>query len=353
MKAVTQNTRGTMPKRSITSYDVATAAGVSQSAVSRAFSPGGSVAEKTRKHILSIAGEMGYQPNAIARSMSAARSDPHQKSGMVGVIVTRLQDPFFSQSIADLSHGLQSCGWQMLLFTVESQSEVDGALSTLMQYKVDGMLILSAILSDHMAESCRMRGIPVMLFNRDADGRDVSSVQIENQEGGRLAAEFLLEAGHQRIAFVAGEAGDATSAAREEGFRERLAESGQTLFLREEGNYTFESGGEAGLRLFSRNERPDAVFCASDVMALGALHSARYDLGLDVPKDFSLIGFDDIPAAGWPGHALTTIRQPIRRMIREAVEILVENMKNPDMSVRSVLFSGNLILRQSCLKRSA
>ncbi|MEX3010512.1 LacI family DNA-binding transcriptional regulator [Hoeflea sp. TYP-13] len=342
-----------MAKRSVTSYDVAKRAGVSQSAVSRAFSPGRPIARNTRERVLKAAQELGYQPNAIARSMSAARSDPHQKSGMVGVIVTRLQDPFFSQSIADLSHGLQSFGWQMLLFTVESQSEVDGALSTLMQYKVDGMLILSAILSDKMAESCRKRGIPVMLFNRSADGRDVSSVQIENQEGGRLAAEFLLELGHQRIAFVAGEAGDATSTAREEGFRERLVELGHTLFLREEGNYTFESGREAGLRLFSRNERPDAVFCASDVMALGTLHSARYEMGLDVPKDFSLIGFDDIPAAGWPGHALTTIRQPIRRMIREAVEVLVEHMKNPDMPARSVLFSGKLILRQSCLKRIA
>jgi len=146
-----------MPRRSITSYDVAKAAGVSQSAVSRAFSPDGSIAEKTRKHILSIAGEMGYQPNAIARSMSTARTDVRQKSGIVGVIVTRLQDPFFANTIAHFSRDLQAKGWQMLLFSVDTQNEVDDALSSLMQFKIDGVIVLSAILSEHMARSARRR----------------------------------------------------------------------------------------------------------------------------------------------------------------------------------------------------
>lgn len=339
-----------MAKRSVTSYDVAKAAGVSQSAVSRAFSPGASIARETRERVLEAASALGYQPNAIARSMSSARIETHQRSGMVGVIVTRLQDPFFAQTIADLSRNIQARGWQVLLFTVDSQAEVDTALKTLMQYKIDGVVILSAILSDRMAETCRARGIPVMLYNRSAPGLDVNSVRIDNHEGGRLAAEFLLEGGHDRIAFVGGEAGDATSRARESGFVERLAESGAELFLREEGNYTFESGREAGLRLFSRAERPDAVFCVSDVMALGVLHTARHELGLEVPRDFSLLGFDDIPSAGWPGHALTTIRQPVQRMIREAVEVLVDSMQNPELAPSDRRFSGTLILRNSCRK---
>ncbi|MHA1555101.1 MAG: LacI family DNA-binding transcriptional regulator, partial [Alphaproteobacteria bacterium] len=117
-----------MAKKSITSYDVARAAGVSQSAVSRAFSPTASIARKTRQHILDVAHEMGYQPNAIARSMSSARSQSRQRSGIVGVIVTRLEDPFFAQTIAYFNRNLQTRGWHMLLFTVESESEVDSAL---------------------------------------------------------------------------------------------------------------------------------------------------------------------------------------------------------------------------------
>ncbi len=339
-----------MSKRSITSYDVAKAAGVSQSAVSRAFSPSASIARATRDRVLEAAREMGYQPNAIARSMSSARIDTKQKSAMVGVIVTRLQDPFFANAIADLSRNIQARGWQMLLFTVDTQSEIDTALNTLMQYKIDGAIIMSAILSDQMAQTCRARGIPVMLYNRSAEGVDVNSVQIDNREGGRQAAEFLVEAGHSRIAFVGGETGDATSMARETGFVECLAEAGMKPFLCEEGNFTFNSGREAGLRMFSRGERPDAVFCASDVMALGVLHAARFELGLNPPQDFSLLGFDDIPAASWPGHSLTTIRQPIRRMIRDAVDILVDNMQDPDVLPRQERYRGTLILRGSCRK---
>lgn len=336
-----------MQRRSVTSYDVAQAAGVSQSAVSRAFSPGASIAEKTRKRILNVAREMGYQPNAIARSMSTARKDLQQRSGMVGVIVTRLQDPFFAHTIAHFSRYLQARGWHMLLFTVDSQAEVDDALNSLMQYKIDGVIILSAILSDHMAKVCNAQGTPVMLYNRSAKGLGVSSVEIDNFEGGRLAADILREAGHERIAFIGGDAGDDTSRDREAGFTERLAEDGLTLFQHECGDYTFDGGREAGLRLFARHERPDAVFCASDVMALGLLHAARFELGLRVPQDFSLIGFDDIPSAAWPGHMLTTIRQPIRRMIQEAVSLLIERIENPELTPQVSRFPGTLILRNS------
>jgi DNA-binding LacI/PurR family transcriptional regulator len=337
-----------MDKKSITSYDVARLAGVSQSAVSRAFSPRASISDVTRQRVFEAARELGYQPNAIARSMSSARTEPQQRSGMVGLIVTRLQDPFFANTIAELSRSIQGKGWQILLFTVESQEEVDAALTTLMRYKIDGAVILSAILSERMAAACRASGIPVILYNRSASELRVSSVQIENREGGRIAAEFLIESGHERIAFVSGDDADSTSRLREEGFVERLAQGGRKLFLRETGDYTFISGREAGLRLLSRQERPDAIFCASDVMALGVLHAARHELNLDVPRDFSLIGFDDIPAADWPGHQLTSIRQPVHRMIREATDILVEMMENPDQPPRTQRFSGTLIVRGSC-----
>lgn len=266
---------------------------------------------------------------------------------MVGVIVTRLQDPFFAHTIAHFSRFLQARGWHMLLFTVDSQAEVDDALNALMQYKIDGVIILSAILSDHMARACAAQDIPVMLYNRSAKGLEVSSVEIDNFEGGRLAADLLREAGRERMAFVGGVVGDDTSNEREAGFTERLAEDGLVPFQQESGDYTFDGGREAGFRLLARQERPDAIFCASDVMALGVLHAARFELGLQVPQDFSLVGFDDIPSAAWPGHMLTTIRQPIRRMIQEAVSLLIERMENPELGPMVSRFPGTLILRES------
>ncbi len=336
-----------MRKRSITSYDVANAAGVSQSAVSRAFTPTASIAEEKRKHILKIAREMGYQPNAIARSMSSARSERRQKSGIVGVIVTRIQDPFFANTIAHFSSRLQAKGWHMLLFTVDSPDDADDALHSLMQFKIDGVIVLSAILSDHMAKTCHANGTPVMLYNRSTSGRGINSVQIDNYNGGKAAAEVLLEAGHDRFAFVGGTESINTTEDRERGFTECIAAAGQEVFEREYGDFTFESGREAAGRLFSKRIRPDAIFCASDVMALGVLHAARHEFGLHVPKDFSLVGFDDIPSAAWPEHQLTSIRQPIRRMIAEAVDILTERMEDPTLKAKTVTYPGILIMRNT------
>ena len=168
-----------MSPKAPTSYDVARLAGVSQSAVSRAFSPTASIAASTRARVLAAAAELGYQPNAIARSMSSARNEPQQVSGMVGLIVTRIQDPYFAHTVAGLSRAIQARGRQILLFTVDSLAEVDAALSTLMRYKIDGALIISAMLSVRMAETCRSAGIPLVLYNRNAGPLDPAGYDAE------------------------------------------------------------------------------------------------------------------------------------------------------------------------------
>jgi len=155
---------------------------------------------------------------------------------------------------------LQARGWHMVLFTVEDAAEGDYALRELMRYKLDGVLILSALLSGHMAEICRVNRTPVVLYNRAASDPRIGSARIDNIAGARQAAEILVAAGHQRIAFVSGPACDPTSQEREVGLRQRLAEAGLSLFRCETGAYTFESGHEAAMRLLAMGERPDAVF---------------------------------------------------------------------------------------------
>lgn len=334
-----------MRRRQATSYDVARAAGVSQSAVSRAFAARAPIAEATRQRVLAVARELGYQPNAIARSMSSARHAEIQRTGIIGLIVTRLRDPFFAQTIDLFSRAFQVRGWHLLLFTVESEAEVDRALTELMRFKIDGAIVMSALMSDHMAGVCRQAGIPVVLYNRRAARSDASSVCIDNVEGGAQAAALLLRTGHARIAFLGGSRHDATSDDREAGFNAALARAGVRPYAREEGDFTFESGVEAAKRLLVLPERPDAVFCASDVMALGVLQAAQAYFDLRVPQDLSILGFDDIPAAAWPRHQLTTIRQPYCTMVREAVEMLIRRLDAADAPGQGVVFAGQLILR--------
>lgn len=336
-----------MTRSNVTSYDIAQAAGVSQSAVSRAFTPGSPIAEETRRRILEVAAELGYQPNALARGMSTARRGAGPRSGMAGLIVTRLQDPFFATLVQLFSHALQRRGLHVLLFNVETEGEVGGALGRLMEYRIDGAIILSALLGGRIAEACHNIGLPVVLFNRAPADPAIGSVRIRNEEGGRVAGELLCETGHQRIAFLAGADDDDTSEMRERGLCAGLVACGRELMRREAGDYTFESGYEAGRRLLARAERPDAVFCASDVMALGVMQAARRDHGLCIPADLSVMGFDDIPQATWPDHALTTIRQPVARMVRAAVTNLLARIEDPEAAPSRMEFDGELIIRRS------
>lgn len=336
-----------MTRQSVTSYDIAQAAGVSQSAVSRAFTPGSPIAGETRRRILEVAAELGYQPNALARGMSSARHGAGPRSGMVGLIVTRLADPFFAALVQLFSHALQRRGLHVLLFSVESEGEVGGALGRLMEYRIDGAIILSALLGGRMADACHNIGLPVVLFNRTPADPAIASVEMRNEAGGRMAGEFLCETGHGHIAFLAGADDDETSDQRERGLRAGLAACGRDLSRRETGDYTFESGHEAGRRLLARADRPDAVFCASDLMALGVIQAARRDHGLRIPDDLSVMGFDDIPQAAWPDHALTTIRQPAARMVRAAVKNLLARIEEPDTAPARMEFDGELIIRRS------
>lgn len=339
-----------MAEKQPTSYDVAKLAGVSQSAVSRAFSPGRSIAGKTRDKVVKAARELGYRPNAIARSMSSARTKSKQRSGMVGVIVTRLEDPFFSKILNAFSRALQQKGWHVLLFSVDSDAEVEDALHELFQYQVDGVIIATAILSQKVAESCTKQGTPVVLYNRYSENAEISTVRIENYKGGQAVAELLLDTGHKKIAFIAGDQRENTSLDREKGFVSRLNARGVSLYLREEGDYTFESGYRAAVKLLAAAEPPDAVFCVSDVMALGVIHAAKLEFNLSIPEDISIVGFDDIPAASWPGYQLTTIRQPVEEMTREAVNILIGMMEEPDFAARTCLLPGKLIVRKTVRK---
>jgi len=327
-------------REAVTSLDVARLAGVSQSAVSRAFTPGASVAEATRERVFDAAGRLGYRPNAIARTLITRRSR------IVAMVVSYLENPFYPAIVELMSQRLQRDGYHLLLFTSDTEA-ADALLLRLMQYQVDGIVLVSATLSSALARDCQRAGVPVVLFNRIATVGEVSSVASDNREGGRIAARALVGTGHRRPAFVAGLENTSTSRDREAGFREELARLGIRRYRRAAGNYSFDGARRAARRLFATGAPPDAVFVANDHMAIAVMDTLRHELGLRVPEDVSVIGFDDAPQAAWDSYRLTTIEQAAGPMVEATVAMLLEQIADGAPAARRVEVPVRLVVRDS------
>lgn len=298
------------------------------------------MSEETRARVLAAAKDLGYQPNVLARSLTT------QQSNIIG-IVTHISNPFYPYVIEKLTRRLQGMGRQTLLFSVEPDQEVDEILPLVLQYRVDALIITSASLSSEMASRCERQGTPVVLFNRYVLGAKVSAVCCDNIEGGRLVANLFLDAGHKRLAHIAGRAPTSTNRDREKGFSDRLRERGYANWLREESEHNYDTGRAAARRLLERPDRPDAIFCVSDAVAFGAIDAARYDCGLRVPEDVSIIGFDDLPTAAWPAYSVTTIREPVDQMVDLTMKHLVTRIDDPLAEPVLELLPGQLIKRGS------
>lgn len=330
-----------MSKKAPTSIDVAKQAGVSQPTVSRAFDPNTSVAPDTRERVLQAAKKLGYKPNVIARSLSTRRTN------IVGLVMANIANSLFYPNVLEqITNRLQMKGKQVLLFSVPLDKPVDDFLPRVLGYQVDGLIITSTTPSNEIADECARNGTPVILFNRFVEGSSANSVCCDNAKGGRLVADALLKAGHQRFGFIGGPPTTSTHMMREAGFLGRLKEHGFENVLCESGAFTYQSGQDAARRLLAHDTPPDAIFCAADVMALGAMDVARYEFGLKIPEQLSVIGFDDVPIASWPVYNLTTIRQPINRMM-DAIIDLIDNQEDGTATSQYKLHPGELINRGS------
>jgi len=322
--------------RNVTSLDVARHAGVHQSTVSRALGDDPNVAPETRARVIAAARALGYTPNAIARSLITRRTS------LVAVVMAGLTSPFQPYVLEKFVQALGGAGLRPLVFTAPPGQEVDDILPAVLEYRVDALIVTSATLSSARIDECARHEMPVILFNRSSPGSAASAVCCDNVEGGRLAANLLLDAGHRRLAYIAGSANSSTNRDREKGFVDRLWERGVTALDRERGDYTYESGLAAARRLLARDAPPDAIFCASDIIALGVRDAAR-EAALRVPDDLAIVGFDDIPMAGWLPYDLTTIRQPVDRMIAATLALL----QAPETGPVTRLFPGQLVERGS------
>lgn len=329
-----------------TSFDVAALAGVSQSAVSRAFTPGSSIAEEKRRLILEAARRLNYVPNSIASSLTTKRSN------IVAVILGNMGNPFYVHVLRAFIDRLQQQGRQILTFTVGNGADSDEMLMRVLRYQVDGIILTSAQLSTRMTSICHERGIPIVLFNRYIPGSDASGVRCDNVGGGRLIAEAFLAAGARSFAMIKGDPKGTTSQDRVRGFRERLIEGGiSPADIRELEGLSVYDGAYSAVIAEYRNERkalPGAIFGINDAMAMGAMDALRQRLGVRVPQDVMVGGFDDIPEGRRYPYQLTTVRQPIEQMVDETLAIL--HLDEPSRPIETGIdrqVAGRLIWRQT------
>lgn len=330
-----------MPMTKITSAEVAERAGVSQSAVSRVFTPGASASPKTVEKVRKAAFELGYRPNALARAMVSG------KSRIIGLVVAYLENQFYPDVLEKLSNALQAEGYHVLIFMAsQTAGNIESVVEEILDYQVDGIIAASVAMTSDLSERCRAAGVPMVLFNRSQDAPHMSAVTSDNIAGGRKVAEFLVAGGHEKIGYIAGWEGASTQRDREAGFLAGLKDAGMSLHKRCLGNFVMEEARAATLEMF-REDAPDAVFVANDHMAMAVMDTLRFELGIKVPEDVSVVGYDDVPTAGWPAYALTTVRQPANRMVAETVDILLSKIKDLNVPPRRVELDGPLVLRGS------
>ncbi len=323
-----------------TSYDVARLAGVSQSAVSRVFRTGGSVSPATRAKVEYAAAELGYRPSQIARSLIT------QRSRLVGVVMTERTARNYPDLLHLLGQEIQGTGNRMLLCAVPDDAGAAAAAADLLAFHVDG-IVSSASLPRSALEACVRQAVPVVLYNRKPESALVSAVACDHDSAMEALTGHLAAGGLERSAFVSGPRGAPVSADRLAALCEALARRGHPLEAVLYADYSYDGGRALAAAEWRGGAHPATVVCANDAMALGVLDALRFDLGLRVPEDVAVAGFDDVPQASWPTYELTTLRQPVNRLTRAALRLLAEQMGGAEGGGERRLLPAALQIRGS------
>ena len=330
-----------MPSTKVTALDVARHAGVSQPTVSRVFTPGMKVSPAMAEKVRKAARELGYRPNTLARSLITGQSKT------IGLVVAYLDNPFYTEALEKLSRALKDQGYNLMVFlSANHAADIDNVVHDLLDHQVDGIIMASVSISSALTDRLASEGVPLILFNRGQDGDDLPSVTSANHAGGRKVAEFLIAGGHERIAHISGWQGSSTGRDRQNGFLEALTEAGITPAGIVDGLYTREAAA-ATRALFAGTNTPDAIFVGNDHMAFAVIEVLTQELGLAIPQDVSVVGYDDVAMSAWPSFSLTTVRQPANRMVDAVVEQLLAHIDTPQKQPAQIEIDGPLILRNS------
>jgi DNA-binding LacI/PurR family transcriptional regulator len=324
----------------ITLREVALRAGVSRSAVSRAFTPGASVSPRTRAKVEQAAADLGYRPSVLAQALSTGRTK------LIGLVSTNFHNPVFLEIFDRFTRGLQDRALRPLLVNLSGDMTLDAAVQMLRQYSVDGVILASSTLPPDVPKAFMDAGLPVVhSFGRWSPKPEVHLVGVDNRRCGRMAAETLLARGYGRIGFLGGPRDATSTQDRLVGFRDALrgrAEVTATTSFAEA--YSFDAGRAEMQRLLAQGEPAEAWFCGDDILSIGAISALR-DAGLSVPGDVGILGMNDMEMARWPGIDLTTIRQPIADIIDASIDRIVACLTDGDAAPVAQLFDCTIVER--------
>ncbi|MFT6703108.1 MAG: DNA-binding LacI/PurR family transcriptional regulator [Pseudomonadales bacterium] len=324
-------------KKRVTSYDVAKAAGVSQSAVSRVYVEGRSVSKKTKAMVLATAKELGYKPNAIARMLITKRT------GMVAVILSSRANLIYPEVLSLLNKRLSEKNERVLLFNLDDAAGLDDILEQIWTFQVDGVIALAAHFDNDSIENFKVHNIPVVLYNRRVSGHSASSVCCNHDQGITQLVNILDDFGHKRFLVLAGPSESDVAQERLECAIKALSSKGHNDVPIKYGDFSYDSGRLTFAEAMHSNNVPTAVICSNDTMAIGVIDEARKNFGLRIPEDLSVVGFDGVNAVFWHSYQLTTVKQPLEQMTKAAVDILLEQIESPENPAQLRLWSGSLI----------
>jgi LacI family transcriptional regulator len=329
----------------VTISDIARIAGVHPASVSRALRGGKKVSEETRQKILKISGEMGYRPNAIAAALRT------KQTHLVGIIVPDLANPLFGPIVQGLEQELRRQGLMCLIVqTPQGIAERRELVVALANRQIAGLAVLAAESEDPMLEAALELRIATVLVNRGFGERRFASVVNDDRESVRLVLDHLASLGHNCIAHIAGPPASSTGRARREAFEELCNRQGLSAVVAEASTFTRAAGYEATARLLNEPRSWTALFGANDLIALGAL-DALHQCGLRVPADVALVGHNDMPLVDLISPPLTTVRVAVGQMSKEAAQLLLQKMAQPQMPQSTRVLTPELVVRQSTQKR--
>lgn len=324
----------------VTSRDVARLAGVSQPTVSRALRDSEKVSEDTKLRVREAARVLGYAPNAIGRALSVGHST------RVGLVVTDLDNQFYAHVISPMHRELERLGYELVLITESSESApvADHVIAN----GLCGVVLATTTVDSVLPVRLQDRGIPFVYFNRTAAGVKADSVTVDPEVGLRAAVETVVAQGHRRVGALFGPRNTSTGEERESALRTLLEEHDLVIARRHarHGPFDFDAGHAGLTALLQDDEPPTVVFCANDVVALGALNAAA-ELGVDVPGQVSLVGFDDLPTSRWALVQLSTVAYDLTGMSRKAARMVVARVEEGESVAQTAVFPTSYVARRT------
>jgi DNA-binding LacI/PurR family transcriptional regulator len=333
-----------VPKATVTSKDVAKLAGVSQSTVSRVFVPGSSVSEKTKQKVFEAAKALNYRPNAFARSLTT------NESKLIGLVFPDADYPIHMKTLQLISTELQKQGYSAVLIPWQVDANDNHSIPNIFQYRVDGVIAASATFNKSLYEECEEFDIPIVQYARVVEGTKSSHVVSDNYAAGQLAAQQFHNSGVTSAVYLTGNVPTYTNDERESGFCSEFEDLTGKQARVVEADYDYLDALETIRTLFAESSKPQAIFCATDNLAMAVMDVARLEFNLRIPEDLQVIGFDDIPQTQWLNYQLSTFKQDFKRLARESVKIVVNQIQDQETSLVKLMVPVKFIERKTTLK---